>query len=197
MRYEEKIGTHREGGKDREESVRAVVSGSEHQKVMTRVPSYKGLQPASPLASHVKSRNRKTDTEHEVLLRRELWRLGLRFRKNVQRLPGKPDIVFPGARVAVFCDGDFWHGRRWPAQREKLERGTNPGYWVAKIESNLERDARNTAVLEADGWCVIRLWETDVKQDPHAAAQVVAQIVRTRHNRSNPTRRSFPTSEQI
>lgn len=168
---------------------------SERQEARTKAPSYKGLHPASPLASRVKSRNRKTDTQHEVLLRRELWHLGLRFRKNVQTLPGKPDIVFPRARVTVFCDGDFWHGRAWPAQREKLERGTNPGYWVAKIEANVERDVQNTAVLEADGWCVIRLWETDLKRDPGAAAQRVAEIVRSRHNRSSPTRQSSSASE--
>lgn len=144
---------------------------------MSVVPSYKGLQPASQAASRTKSRNRRQDTKHEVLLRRALWRQGLRFRKNVQRLPGKPDIVFPGSRVVVFCDGDFWHGRNWSGLRAKLEEGTNPGYWPAKILSNVERDLRITKLLEQEGWCVVRLWETDIKRDPDAAADLVARVV--------------------
>lgn len=145
-----------------------------------KVPSYKGLKPASEAASRVKSRNRRVDTLHEVLLRSHLWRLGLRFRKNVTTLPGKPDIVFPGAKVAVFCDGDFWHGRDWQSRQEKLSRGTNSAYWLAKIASNIERDARNTALLKRAGWRVIRLWETDVKRDPPAAAARIKKAVDAR-----------------
>lgn len=106
--------------------------------------------------------------------------MGLRFRKNVSGLPGKPDIVFPRARVIVFCDGDFWHGRHWHRLSTKLEEGTNPSYWVAKIRTNMERDQRNTAILEEDGWHVIRLWETDIKKDLQAAAQLVADAVTQR-----------------
>jgi DNA mismatch endonuclease (patch repair protein) len=145
-----------------------------------KVPSYKGLKPASEAASRVKSRNRRQDTLHELLLRRHLWHLGLRFRKNVTTLPGKPDIVFPAARVAIFCDGDFWHGRDWQSRQEKLSRGTNASYWLAKIASNIERDVRNTALLKKDGWRVIRLWETDVKRDPVAAAARIKKAVDAR-----------------
>ena len=106
--------------------------------------------------------------------------MGLRFRKNVKALPGKPDIVFIGARVAVFCDGDFWHGRKWQQLREKLDQGTNPQYWSAKISTNMERDLRNTALLESDGWQVIRIWETDIKRNPTNTALVVAEAVRAR-----------------
>lgn len=149
----------------------------------SKVPSYKGLKPASEAASRVKSANRRQDTLHEVLLRRHLWRLGLRFRKNVTTLPGKPDIVFPSVKVAVFCDGDFWHGRDWESRQEKLRRGTNASYWLAKIGSNIERDARNTALLKKAGWSVIRLWETDVKRDPLTAATKIKKVVEERRHR--------------
>jgi DNA mismatch endonuclease (patch repair protein) len=109
--------------------------------------------------------------------------LGLRFRKNVATLPGKPDIVFPSAKVAVFCDGDFWHGRDWESRQEKLSQGTNASYWLAKIGSNIERDARNTALLKKAGWRVIRLWETDVKRNPLTAATKIKKVVEERRRR--------------
>lgn len=145
-----------------------------------KAPSFKGLKPASEVASRVKSANRRQDTLHEVLLRSHLWRLGLRFRKNVTTLPGKPDIVFAGTKVVVFCDGDFWHGRDWQSRQEKLSRGTNSSYWLAKIASNIKRDARNTALLKKAGWHVIRLWETDVKRDPLTAAMHIKKVVAAR-----------------
>ncbi len=119
-----------------------------------------------------------------MLLRSEIWRLGLRFRKNVRSLPGKPDLVFPAARVAVFCDGDFWHGRNWRALRRKLQRSANAAYWIAKIKSNRQRDIRNTKLLEKDGWYVIRLWESDIKQDPHSVAVYVKRVVTSQRGRS-------------
>ncbi len=152
---------------------------------MSKTPSYKGLQPASEVASRTKRSNRSTDTLHEILLRRELWHMGLRFRKNVKTLPGKPDIVFLGARVAVFCDGDFWHGRKWQSLKGKLDHGTNGEYWSAKIATNIERDLRNTALLENSGWQVIRIWETDIKRNPATVALVVAEAVRARQPQAN------------
>lgn len=104
--------------------------------------------------------------------------MGLRYRKNVETLPGKPDIVFVRAKVAVFCDGDFWHGRDWQKQRAKLAKGSNATYWLAKIASNIERDKHNTELLERSGWRVMRLWETDIKRDPHAAACRVRDFLR-------------------
>jgi DNA mismatch endonuclease Vsr len=103
-------------------------------------PSYAGFRPASEAASRAKRANRHADTGHELLLRRELWRLGLRYRKNVKGLPGKPDLVFGSARIAVFCDGDFWHGRDWERLKEELARRHNSTYWLAKISRNRERD---------------------------------------------------------
>jgi DNA mismatch endonuclease (patch repair protein) len=140
-------------------------------------PSYKGLRPASEAASRSKRANRKTDTAHELLLRRALWRRGLRYRKHASDLPGRPDLVFRRARVVVFCDGDFWHGRDWEKLRAQLARRHNADYWLAKITRNRRRDADNTALLQRQGWRVIRLWETDVVANVEAAADAVSAAV--------------------
>jgi len=147
---------------------------------MVKSPYFTDLKPASEASSRAKRHNRRTDTQHEKMLRRELWRMGLRYRKNVETLPGKPDIVFVRERVAVFCDGDFWHGRDWEKQKSKLRLGTNAEYWIQKIESNKERDRLNNTLLQAEGWCIIRLWETDIKQDPQTCAKLIKEVVNDR-----------------
>lgn len=150
-----------------------------------KYPTFRGLVPASRGASKAKRGNRSSDTLHELILRRELSRLGLRFRKNVITLRGKPDIVFPKARVLVFCDGDFWHGRHWRALRKKLLQGANASYWTAKIARNVRRDRENTALLTEGGWRVIRLWETDIQENPLGNAVRVQKIVAGRQGRTN------------
>ena len=145
-----------------------------------KTPSYAGLRPASEAASRAKRANRSEDTAHEVLLRKGLWRIGLRYRKHVAGLPGKPDLAFVSARVVVFCDGDFWHGRDWKRLRRHLSKRHNAAYWIAKIARNRQRDAENTKRLDEHGWLVIRLWETEVKQDPGAAAQKIKEVVQSR-----------------
>lgn len=141
-------------------------------------PSYKGLRPASAQASAAaRGSSKKTDTRCEVELRRALWAAGCRYRKNVPGMPGRPDIVFPKAKVAVFCDGDFWHGHDWEARKEKLARGANAPYWVAKIQRNIERDRENTAHLESLGWTVLRFWESEIRADVAALAERVRRAL--------------------
>ncbi len=88
----------------------------------------------------------------------------MRYRM-VSSLPGKPDLVFPGNKVAVFCDGDFWHGRDWTHRKAKLARGHNSGYWIAKIERNMGRDSEISEQLSQLGWTVLRFWEGDINAD--------------------------------
>lgn len=145
-----------------------------------KVPSFNGLKPGSVLSSLIKRRNRSSNTLHEVELRRELRWLGLRFRKNVTSLPGRPDIVFPVARVAVFCDGDFWHGRNWNTLKRKLSKGTNASYWCEKIATNIRRDKRNTRLLKESEWHVVRLWETDIRKNPVLIGGELKKLVRVR-----------------
>jgi DNA mismatch endonuclease (patch repair protein) len=92
-------------------------------------------------------------------------------------LPGRPDIVFPGPRVVVFCDGDFWHGRELNKRMEKLARGNNAPYWLAKISGNVERDVAQTLALQSLGWVVLRFWETDILSDPNIVAEAVAHAL--------------------
>lgn len=142
-------------------------------------PSYKGLQPASLRASMAaRGSSKKTDTRCEVMLRRVLWAAGCRYRKNAKELPGRPDVVFPRARIAVFCDGDFWHGQDWESRRQKLSRGTNSEYWLAKIQRNMERDRQNDRRLQEMGWTVLRFWESQIRTDVGAIARIVLSLLR-------------------
>ena len=150
------------------------------KKTRSRAPSFGSYSASSETASRVKSRLPRRDTQAERLLRRELWRRGLRYRLECPDAPGRPDVIFPSLKVAVFCDGDFWHGRRWAHLRRRLRRGANPTYWLAKIQYNRRRDKALTRLLRANGWIVIRLWETDILAAPHGAAQQVASAVRRR-----------------
>lgn len=125
------------------------------------------------------------DTEPERLLRSAMWRLGLRFRKHDPRLPGRPDASFPKARVAVFVDGDFWHGRKW-AETGKLP-DTNPEFWRRKFNGNLARDAKADRALSDMGWLSLRIWESDIRKHPVACARLVRAIIsrRRREQRSD------------
>lgn len=142
-------------------------------------PSFSGLAPANPGASLAASgASKKKDTRCEVLLRRALWRRGLRYRIAVQNLPGKPDLVFARSRVVVFCDGDFWHGRGLQERLARLAAGHNAPYWTAKIQRNVDRDRLHDAKLKDAGWTVIRVWETDVLKAPDDVAAMVERVVR-------------------
>ena len=93
----------------------------------------------------------------ERLVQSELRGAGLRFRRHNRSLPGSPDIVFPAERVAVFVDGDFWHGWRLPAWEHKLSR-----FWRDKLRANRARDQRNFRRLRTRGWKVIRIWQHEL-----------------------------------
>lgn len=145
-------------------------------------PSFKKHKPASQLSSLIKSKNKSKGTTHELLLQKELERLGLKFRKNVIDLLGKPDIVFDKQHVAIFCDGDFWHGRNWTRQKRRLADGANGSYWSSKISYNIARDKNNSAILKKLGWRVIRIWETDVIRSRQEIAKEIKRLLKNRHS---------------
>lgn len=116
--------------------------------------------------------NGKKDTSIEVLVRSALHKRGLRFRKHVKELPGKPDIVFTRVKVAVFIDGDFWHGYGFSKWKDRL----SSDYWRGKISKNRARDVRNHLVLRSQGWRVIRVWEHSIKKD---FDRVIERIIRS------------------
>lgn len=123
------------------------------------------------------------DTAPEMTLRRALWRRGLRYRVHAADLPGKPDIVFRGDKVAVFVDGDFWHGNQWRLRGKASladQMGTvhNTTYWTEKIERNMARDRRNDAALRRMGWKVIRIWESALKRSAARSAARVERALR-------------------
>jgi DNA mismatch endonuclease (patch repair protein) len=119
------------------------------------------------------SRVKGRDTEPEKLLRSALHAKGLRFRLHRRALPGRPDIVFPASRVVVFVDGCFWHG--CPLHRS--EPKTNQDFWIQKLSNNKLRDSRVNALLESQGWTVVRCWEHEIKQDLSKVASLVFKAV--------------------
>lgn len=119
------------------------------------------------------SRVKGKDTGFEKIVRSGLHKRGLRFRKHVKELPGKPDIVFPGVKVAVFIDGDFWHGWRFSLWKHQLSP-----FWQEKIGKTRERDLKNIAKLRKTGWRVIRVWGHSIKADPESVVDRVYMIVR-------------------
>ena len=124
---------------------------------------------------------RSTGGKTEVALRSILHRRGLRFRKNDPRLVGKPDIVFPSARVVVFIDGDYWHARvlreDGPEALHARIKTANRGYWIDKFTKRVSRDDEVTEALEGDGWTVLRFWESDVRRDLQRVADAIVEVV--------------------
>jgi DNA mismatch endonuclease (patch repair protein) len=116
---------------------------------------------------------RSRDTGPELRLRRALHACGCRFRVEYRKIAGRPDIAFPSQRVAVFVDGDFWHGNVAKARgfsevaedAEPYGRWANPDFWSKKIGQNVARDRRVDQELRELGWTVIRLWESELKAD--------------------------------
>lgn len=153
--------------------------------VMSRKPEV-----THKIMSAIKSR----DTRPELALRKELWRRKLRYRKNSKTLPGKPDIVFPRAHLAVFCDGDFWHGHNWVIRgygslENELQRYSKD--WAKKIKRNIQRDEQINQKLESFGWKVLRIWESDIKADVKRCADIVE------YTYWNIIRNSLPDMEEV
>ena len=116
---------------------------------------------------------RATDSKPEILLRKALWHRVVRYRKNMKLFNCHPDIVITKFKLAVFCDGDFWHGKVF----ERYDVDTNAVYWHEKIKRNVERDLENTIELRDHGWKVLRFWETDIKHDLEQCVQIILQAI--------------------
>ena len=112
----------------------------------------------------------------ETMLAKRLWHLGYRYRKNDKRLPGSPDIAILKYHIAIFVDGECWHGKDWEARKAGLKK--NREYWIEKIEENITRDMRVDAELNTLGWRVLRYWEKDITKRCEDIAQEIVQISR-------------------
>ena len=108
------------------------------------------------------------DTRPEIVLGKILWRSGIRYRKHY-KIVGRPDFVIVSKRIAIFVDGDFWHGHNWKLRGFRNlteELATYKKFWVSKITNNIKRDIKVNNILKKDNWKVIRLWESDLKKNP-------------------------------
>ena len=128
------------------------------------------------------SRVRSRDSKAELALRRALHARGIRFRLHASDVTGRPDVVIRKCRLAVFVDGDFWHGNAHRLRGlDRIEDlfPTNRDWWVQKLRRTMERDREVTASLEADGWNVLRFWESDILRDATPATEAVARALRS------------------
>ena len=114
----------------------------------------------------------------EVALAKALWSSGIRYRKNYKKLPGSPDIAITKYKIAIFVDGEFWHGEDWENRKQKLK--SNREYWIEKIEENIARDQRNDILLQDEGWIPVHFWEKEVKKDLDGCVHKVIDLVQLR-----------------
>ena len=134
--------------------------------VLTKEQRHKNMQ-------HIRAK----DTNIEFLLRKALWAKGYRYRKNYKNLPGKPDIVLMKYKIAIFCDGEFFHGKDWEILKPRLEKSNNSNFWISKISRNRERDEEVNKQLLFMGWTVIRFWGNDIKKNTDECVKVVEETI--------------------
>lgn len=128
--------------------------------VLTKKQRHKNMQ-------HIRSH----DTKPEMKLRQALWKMGIRYRKNYAVLPGKPDIAITKCKIAIFVDGDFWHGKNYNHIQ------TNREFWIPKLKGNIERDKEVNDQLTEMGWMVIRIWESDIKKDINKCIDIILREI--------------------
>lgn len=126
-----------------------------------------------PERSRIMKAIKRKDTQVELLLRKALYKRGIRYRVDYGKLPGRPDIAVTSKRIAIFCDSEYWHGRNWEEKKEKIK--TNREYWIPKIERNIARDKQNNKILVEMGWVVLRFWEPEIL---HSIENVCKKIER-------------------
>lgn len=142
-----------------------------------------GSKPRSPkITTKIMSSIPGKDTRPELLLRKSLWSRGLRYRKHY-KIKGKPDIVFVKVKLAVFCDGDFWHGNNWRLRglsslSEELEGYSS--FWREKILRNISRDREVDEYLTSNGWIVLRFWASDIQRKLDECVNIIERHYRAR-----------------
>ncbi len=136
---------------------------------------------ADVMTKEQRSKNMKniksSDTKIEKILRKALWANGYRYRKNVVSLPGKPDIVLPRYKIAIFCDGEFFHGKDWIVLKPKLKNSNNSECWIDKISKNRQRDETVNKELTYLGYTVIRFWGNDIKKNTDMCLKVIKETI--------------------
>lgn len=132
-------------------------------------------QPLNETVSRYMRSNKSKNTKPEVLLRKAIWNAGIRgYRLHWKKAPGKPDIAFPGKKVAIFVNGCFWH--RCPLCQLGLPKH-NSEFWEAKFARNVERDKEKVSALENEGWTVLVIWECEMKECLDCQVEKVKQLL--------------------
>jgi DNA mismatch endonuclease (patch repair protein) len=121
--------------------------------------------------SRVMASFRSNGTKIELLLGKALWAKGHRYRKNDKSLPGTPDFTLKRHKLAIFCDGEFWHGENWEQKKPRIQQ--NREFWIAKIERNMARDNRVNQSLAEMGWTVLRFWEYYIRKDLEGVVNII------------------------
>ncbi|WP_290092273.1 very short patch repair endonuclease [uncultured Dubosiella sp.] len=135
-----------------------------HQKLETTPEISKRM-------AHVKLKRNKVET----MLAKALWHKGYRYRLNYKKIPGSPDIAITKYRIAIFVDGEFWHGKDFEKRKEKLK--SNKEFWIEKIEENIQRDIRNDNLLRQMEWIPIHFWSEDVKKYTEYCVEEIEQWI--------------------
>ena len=126
----------------------------------------------------VKSKGSKIETA----LAKALWAKGFRYRKNNKTVFGKPDLTFKKFKIAVFVDGEFWHGKNWEVR--KHDHKSNQDFWLKKIERNMERDKEVNQKLKSEGWQVLRFWGKDIQKNLPSCVEKIEEAI-NEGNRTN------------
>jgi len=125
--------------------------------------------------SYTMSRIKNKDTSIEVALRKALWKAGIRYRKNYKKLPGTLDIAITKYQIAIFCDGEFWHGKDWENSKSKIY--SNRDFWIEKIERNIDRDNDVNRKICWNGWTVIRFWGNEIHDNLMGCVEDIKDII--------------------
>ncbi len=125
--------------------------------------------------SYNMSKVRSSGSVIEQKLGKALWASGIRYRKHYKKLIGRPDFVVVRARLAIFCDSSFWHGRHWPEAVSAFK--SNKEFWVKKIESNIMRDKQVNTALADLGWAVLRFWDEDIYDNLNECVEKVRDVI--------------------
>jgi DNA mismatch endonuclease (patch repair protein) len=145
---------------------------------MKHPKSYDSTPEIRKRMSNVRLKNGKAET----ILAKRLWHEGYRYRRNYKKLPGSPDIALTTYHVAVFVDGEFWHGENWEERKAKLKH--NREYWIEKIEENMARDKRVDGQLQEMGWTTVHFWEKQVLKHTDECLQVVLELIEKKNGQA-------------
>jgi DNA mismatch endonuclease, patch repair protein len=127
--------------------------------------------------SKIMSAIRSKDTKEEITLAKALWHLGYRYRKNNRKIFGCPDFTFATLKIAIFVDGEFFHGKDWETKKKPK---TNSDYWIKKIERNMQRDIEVNTYLESQNWKILRFWSNDIKKNLDLCIVEIEKAIRER-----------------